>query len=687
MSWKSDVTGKHRKQRSGTSIVIGRIFSSEKNNLVACSPRGESLSYTGQSSSKELGGSDSWGSMGLNRSQNAWRLNLGAEVLPEGVGFRVWAPECQHVDVVLEGDYPQSIFPLTPEENGYFSTIVPHLKAEMLYRYRLNKDQCYPDPCSRFQPQGPHGPSMIVEPHAYQWQDASWPGVRMQGQVIYEMHIGAFTAEGAFDAAARELPELQQLGVTLIEIMPVAEFPGRWNWGYDGVGLYAPSHTYGDHEAFKRFVDAAHKLKLGVILDVVYNHLGPDGNYLPVYSTQYFTDRYKNDWGQAINFDGPRSREVREFFIRNACYWIAEFHLDGLRLDATQDIHDASPMHVLAEISQRTREAAGGRPIVLIAENEPQQVICVTPIEQGGYGLDGMWNDDFHHAAQVALTGRREAYYADYRGQPQEFLSVMKYGFLYQGQHYYWQQQPRGSVVTTQPASAFIIYTQNHDQVANSLFGERITALTTPACYRALSALMLLAPETPMLFMGQEFGSSHPFLYFADHDNKTLAQNVYKGRKAFLAQFPSYSSLEAQDAVPDPGFPATFERSKLDFSERVAHASLYLFHQDLLRLRRDDSIIARQDRRQLDGAVLGPAAFVLRFFADAGDDRLLVINLGVAFEYIPAPEPLLAPCNGRDWRVIWSSDDPRYGGPGIVNPCSTEGWRLPGASAIFLVAD
>jgi maltooligosyltrehalose trehalohydrolase len=509
----------------------------------------------------------------------------------------------------------------------------------------------------------------------------------MPGQVLYELHIGTFTREGTFDAAARELDELKRLGVTLIEVMPVAEFPGRWNWGYDGVGLYAPSHTYGDPEALKRFVDRAHRLDLGVILDVVYNHLGPDGNYLTAYSDQYFTDRYKNDWGTAINFDGPGAREVREFFIRNVCYWITEFHLDGLRLDATQDIHDASPLHVLAEISQRARAAAGCRQIVLIAENEPQQVICVTPVHEGGYGLDGMWNDDFHHTARVALTGRREAYYTDYGGRPQEFLSAIKYGFLYQGQRYHWQKKPRGSGVTTEPAAKFVIYTQNHDQVANSLHGERITALTAPARYRALTALLLLAPQTPMLFMGQEFGASQPFLFFADHCDAELASKVYQGRKEFLAQFPSYASVEAQEAVPDPCSPAAFARSQLDFSERGTHAPLYLFHQDLLRLRREDPLIARQDRKRLDGAVLGPEALALRFFADAGDDRLLVVNLGVDLEYIPAPEPLLAPVEHGSWRLVWSSDDPRYGGPGIINPCGREGWRLPGASAVFFAAD
>jgi len=619
-------------------------------------------------------------------AQSAWRLDLGAQVVAEGVRFRVWAPSHRRVEVSVEGDQPV-VFPLEPEADGYFSGTVPQLRAGALYRYRLDGDQAYPDPCSRFQPQGPHGPSMVVDPAAYHWHDADWPGVRLPGQVIYEMHIGTFTGEGTFAAAARELEELKRLGVTLIEVMPVAEFPGRWNWGYDGVDLYAPSHVYGDAEACKRFVDAAHTRGLGVVLDVVYNHLGPDGNYLAAYGDRYFTDRYKNDWGAAVNFDGPGSREVRKFFIDNACYWVAEFHFDGLRLDATQDIHDAGPVHVLAELSRRVRRAAGERQIVLIAENEPQQVRCLTPAEQGGYGFDGMWNDDFHHTAQVALASRREAYYCDYRGQPQEFLSALKRGFLYQGQWYQWQKKPRGSRVTTQPAAAFVIYTQNHDQVANSLQGQRLTAVTDPAHYRALTALMLLAPETPMLFMGQEFGASSPFLYFADHHEEVLARSVIKGRKRFLAQFPSHGSAQAQEVIPNPCSPETFEHSKLDFSERTTHAPLYLFHQDLLRLRREDPVIARQDRERLDGAVLGPEAFALRFFSDAGEDRLLVVNLGTDLEYVPAPEPLLAPAGGGGWRVLWSSDDPAYGGPGVVNPCGAEGWRLPGASAVLLAAE
>jgi maltooligosyltrehalose trehalohydrolase len=585
-------------------------------------------------------------------------------------------------------DDPSAAFSLSRQAGGYFTGFIPSLEAGALYRYRLDGIGQYPDPCSRFQPQGPHGPSMVVDPWTFVWHDEHWSGVTLTGQVIYELHIGTFTPAGTFDAAIQELAELQRIGITLIEVMPVAEFPGRWNWGYDGVDLYAPTHNYGDAHALRRFVDAAHTLGLGVILDVVYNHLGPDGNYLNVFSEDYFTDRYTTDWGAAINYDGQDSREVREFFLRNACYWIAEFHLDGLRLDATQNIYDQGPVHFLTELSQRVRAIAEPRQVVLTAENEPQQVTCITPVEHGGYGLDAIWNDDFHHTARVALTGRREAYYTDYRGQPQEFLSALKRGFLYQGQRYQWQQQTRGSLVTTEPARSFVIFTQNHDQVANSLYGERLAVLTSPARYRALTAFMLLAPQTPLLFMGQEFGASQPFLFFADHRDATLAKNVYAGRKQFLAQFPSYGSPEAQALIPDPCAPVTFARSKLDLSERTRNGALYQFHQDLLRIRREDPLIARQDHTQLDGAVLGPEAFVVRFFGDSQEtDRLLMVNLGLDLEYKPAPEPLLAPRPGETWCLIWSSDDPHYGGSGIVTPTRPDGWYIPGASTTLLMGE
>jgi maltooligosyltrehalose trehalohydrolase len=610
-------------------------------------------------------------------------VNLGATVEPNGVAFRVWAPKRRRVDVLLENlEKPAS---LEKDQRGYFIGLVVEAQPGMRYRYRLDGEQVCPDPCSRYQPEGPHGPSLIVNPHRYQWNDRDWAGVQMQGQVIYELHVGTCTAQGTFDAAVDALDDLKGLGITLIELMPIAEFPGRWNWGYDGVGLYASAHVYGDAEALKRFVDAAHARGLGVILDVVYNHLGPDGNYLSAFSDDYFTDRYKNDWGAAINFDGPASTEVREFFIQNAYYWIDEFHLDGLRLDATQDIQDKGPVHVLADITRRARAAAGPRSIVIVGENEPEDVRLIASLDRGGCGLDALWNDDFHHTARVAMTGRREAYYTDYRGSAQEILSAVKRGFLYQGQRYEWQGQPRGSVVTNEPASAFVVYLQNHDQVANQLRGARLHALTSAARYRVFATILLLGPSTPMLFMGQEFGATTPFVFFADH-GKDLAGQVHRGRKEFLSQFPSYGSPDAQAQVPDPGSRDAFERSILDSVERVARVFLYRFHQDLLRIRREDHVVAAQRRDRVDGAVLNESALVIRYFGDQDDDRLLLLNWGQDLDYRPAPEPLLAPVPGCVWRLHWSSDHPDYGGHGIIDPCSEHGWRIPGESATFLAA-
>jgi maltooligosyltrehalose trehalohydrolase len=609
-----------------------------------------------------------------------WQLDLGATVANAGTLFRCWATKPKTVAVALEGAGGTTIHPLRREEGGYWSGLVPEARAGMVYRYQLDGEALYPDPCSRFQPDGPQGPSLIVDPSAYQWSDQEWRGLRMHGQVLYELHIGSFTPGGTFDSAIEELAELQRLGITAIEVMPIAEFPGRWNWGYDGVGLYAPTRAYGDHEAFKRFVDAAHRLGLGVILDVVYNHLGPDGNYLPQFSADYFTDRHANEWGQAINFDGPGSQGVRRFFVENAAYWISEFHLDGLRLDAVHSIHDGGPRHVLAELSQTARRAAGERSIILVAECESQLIDTVIPADKGGWGLDAVWSDDFHHVCRVAATGRCEAYYSDYRGTAQEFISIVKRGFLYQGQYYQWQKKPRGTVVRNQPAHAFVFYTQNHDQVANQLWPDRLHLKTNPAICRCLTALLLLVPETPMLFMGQEFAASAPFLFFTDHQPE-LGKLVHEGRKKFLSEFASYGSAGAQDQIADPNDPATFERSKLDLSERRTHCAWYALHEDLLRLRRDDAVFAAQAREALDGAVIGLQAFVIRFFGSEDDDRLLVINLGPDHLYRPAPEPLLAPIPGGSWQLRWSSDDPRYGGPGLINPLSDDGWQIPGTSA------
>jgi maltooligosyltrehalose trehalohydrolase len=583
------------------------------------------------------------------------------------------------VEVVLEGESHA----LAPENDGYFSGAVPAARAGFLYRYRLDGAEAYPDPASRFQPEGPHGPSQVVDPGAYPWTPSEWRGVRLDGQVIYEMHIGTFTREGTWEAAARELGQLAATGITVLEIMPVADFAGRFGWGYDGVNLYAPTRLYGTPDDFRHFVEQAHATGLAVILDVVYNHLGPDGCYLPQFSDDYFSDRYENDWGDPINFDGENSPAVRELFIANAGYWIDEFHLDGLRLDATQQIFDASPVNVMQEITRRVREASPGRHTLVIAENEPQDVKLVRPLDHGGYGMDALWNDDFHHAATVALTGRSEAYYTDYVGSPQELVSAVKWGYLYQGQRYSWQKQRRGTPAFGLPPAAFVNYFQNHDQVANSGFGLRMHRLTSPGRYRAMTALMLLAPGTPMLFQGQEFAASSPFLYFADHKPE-LAAAVRKGRARFMRQFPSVATPEMQQRLADPGDPETFERCKLDHAERERHAETYALHCDLLELRRDDAVFRSQRPGAVDGAVLAAEAFVLRFFGEKGEDRLLVVNLGRDLHLEPAPEPLLAPPEGKRWDTLWSSEHPRYGGTGTPALETDDGWRIPGHAAVAL---
>ena len=605
------------------------------------------------------------------------RMPIGAEPRGDSTEFRVWAPRSRTVDVIDAHDRPTA---LKPEGDGYFSATAP-IGVGGRYRYRLDAATVYPDPASRRQPEGPHGPSEVVDPDAFRWSDGSWPGLSRTGQVIYEMHVGAFTREGTWEAASRELPELARLGVTVVEMMPVAEFPGRFGWGYDGVALFAPTRLYGAPDDLRRFVDRAHAAGVGVILDVVYNHLGPDGNFLGAFAPEYFTDRYPNEWGDAINYDGPDAGPVREFFTANAVYWIDEFHMDGLRFDATQQIFDASPRHVLAEMAHRARAAAGRRGVLLVAENEPQHARLVRPPERGGYGLDALWNDDFHHTARVALTGRTEAYYTDYGGRPQELVSAARRGFLYQGQHYAWQRKRRGAPAWDLTPEAFVAYLQNHDQVANSARGQRMHALSSPGRWRAMTALLLLGPATPMLFQGQEFAASSPFVYFADH-RPELAALVRKGRGEFLGQFPSIAAPDVSACVPDPGEPATFEGCKLDLAERVRHGETYALHRDLLTLRRDDPVFRAQGAHGIDGAVLGAEAFVLRFFGEDGDDRLLVVNLGGDLPLPVMPEPLLAPPEDARWTLAWATDDPRYGGCGAA-PFDPDGpWRLPAQCAL-----
>ena len=615
--------------------------------------------------------------------------SVGAEIMgSDGVHFRVWAPRHTRVDVVLEGGPgAPAAEELRHEGDGWFSGLVKHARVDTLYRYRLSGGKAFPDPASRYQPDGPHGPSRVVDPSSFQWSDQSWRGIdRRKPQVIYELHIGTFTTEGTFGSAARELSYLADLGITIIEVMPIAEFPGNFGWGYDGVDLFAPSRLYGTPDDVRGFVDRAHAHGLGVILDVVYNHFGPDGNYLKEFATDYFTDRYRCDWGEAVNFDGPNARAVRQFVLDNVAYWINEFHFDGLRLDATQQIFDSSSPHILAEITRQACRVAHPRLAYIAAENEPQDVRLIAPPSAGGYGIDALWNDDFHHSAMVALTGRREAYYSDYAGTPQEFVSAAKYGFLYQGQHYRWQKNRRGTPRLNATQGHFINFIQNHDQVANSARGERVHVVTAAAKLRALTALFVLMPGTPMLFQGQEFAATAPFQYFADHKPE-LAVQVKRGRFEFLTQFPSLASPAMQSALADPSDPQTFLTAKLDLSERAQKQHVIGLHRDLFRLRRDDATLSAALSTQVDGAVLGDDAFVLRYFgADSALDRLLIVNLGASLMPDAVPEPLLAPPAKMRWRTLWSSEDPRYGGDSSPELEQDDGWQIPAESAVVLEA-
>ncbi|MDB4956887.1 MAG: Alpha-amylase-family protein [Myxococcales bacterium] len=579
---------------------------------------------------------------------------------------------------------------LRPEDRGYHSLFVPNVAAGARYRFRLGDDQAvYADPASRFQPEGPFGPSQIVDPNDSAWTDAGWHGItEPHRQVIYEMHVGTFTREGTWTAAAEQLRFLADLGVTTIEMMPVNDYAGRRGWGYDGVNLYAPSRNYGTPGDLRKLIDRAHSIGLAVILDVVYNHFGPAGNSLFKFAPQYkHSERRANEWGDALNFDGKDSQAVREFFIANAGYWIEEFHFDGLRLDATQAIHDESKVHVLAEIVRRARAAAGTRQIYIVAENEPQDVRLLAPIESGGYGIDSLWNDDFEHTARVALTGVNDGYNHDYRGTPQEIVSALKHGFLYQGQVYAWQRNTRGTPSRGLPPASFVNCLENHDQVANTGYGDRLGAVSDTASFRAMTAVLLLAPQIPMLFQGQETGSMQRWNFFVDHDPE-LNKLVRHGRASFMAQFARLGTPEAQAALPDPSAGTTFDDCILEPELRDLTEPVVQLHRDLLRLRREHAVFTDQRPGVFDGALLSDHAFVLRWFGDDGrGDRLLLVNLGRTFREAVIPEPLLAPPLETGWKILWSSEHPNYSGHGTPEPFTVGRLAIPAHAAVLCAPD
>lgn len=450
------------------------------------------------------------------------------------------------------------------------------------YFYIVDQNKPIPDPVSRLLPEGVHGPTEIVDPEKFAWSDEGWRGLPLRDYVIYELHIGTFTAEGTFDAAIGKLPYLKKLGITVIEMMPVAAFPGARNWGYDGVSPYAVQASYGGPEGLKRLVNAAHEVGLGVMLDVVYNHLGNEGNYLRFFGP-YFTSKHQTPWGEAINYDQPGSEGVRRYFVENALYWIREYHLDGLRLDAVQTIKDDSPKHILAEIAEDVAALAAelDREVCVIAETDENDEKLVRPAQAGGFGLHAIWSDDFHHALHALFTKERNGYYQDF-GRPEQIVRALQDGFVFQGEAFrFWSGRSRGTSSAGMPAAAHVICIQNHDQVGNRACGERLTALVPRGARMLAAALLLLAPETPLLFMGQEYDEPNPFLFFTDYGDPALQKAVREGR------CQEFKELDfSGDSVPDPQDPATFERSKLNWKLTEGENSMLEWYIALLALRK-----------------------------------------------------------------------------------------------------
>ena len=586
---------------------------------------------------------------------------VGAEMVSASdAHIRVWAPDHASLTLVIDG----RTIGLDAEAGGYHAGQVV-ARPGSRYGFRFDgDDKTYPDPASRSQPDGPDGLSAIVDLSTHAWQDAAWPGVSLPGQVLYELHIGTFTPEGTWRAAEAHLARLREVGVTVIQMMPVAEFAGGFGWGYDGVQWFAPYHGYGPPADLQHFVDTAHGLGLAVILDVVYNHLGPSGNYLPKFSRWYTSRTYANEWGEALNFDGAHCEGLRELVLANVAYWVREFHVDGFRIDAAQQVYDVSPEHVLAALTRVARETAAPRSVIVVAEHEPQHARLMRPADAGGYGMDGVFNEDLHHSVRVALTGTHEAYTSDYRGTAREWLSAALHGFLFQGQYYPWQSGRRGAPALDRPPHEFIAFLENHDQVANAAVGRRLVAIASPPAWRAMSALLLLGPWTPLLFQGQEWGARTPFGFFCDHSPELQAA-VFQGRQAFLGQFTRLRDVYERATVDAIGRPA-FEACRLDHGFDPQVDPTWRMYRDLTTLRREDAALGQHAQR-LAGSTLDEHTLLLRYLGrSAHEDRLLLVNLGPDVDIAGAPDPLVAPPELFEWSVLWCSEDRAYGGLGIA---------------------
>ncbi len=610
------------------------------------------------------------------KPSQAWTLDLGARVLsPTTVHFKVWAPKAEAVSVNVDDSAPSG-HPLSPTQQGYWEGTVSGASANSRYAYVLNHDLERPDPASRFQPDGVHGHSMVIDPGAFPWTDHAWTGIPLERLMIYELHVGTFTPEGTFDAVIGKLPWLRDtIGVTALELMPVAQCPGVRNWGYDGACLFAPQANYGGPDGLKRLVDACHAHGLAVILDVVYNHLGPEGNYLGDYGP-YFTHRYATPWGQAINYDGPGSDPVRQYIISNAVYWVTEFHMDALRLDAIHGIFDFSAAHIVRDLGEAVREQAAqcGRAMHVIAESDLNDARTITPVARGGHGLASQWSDDFHHALHSVLTGERDGYYTDF-GSLDHLATAITDRFVYAGRYSAHRNRRHGNSAGDAAPAQFVVYAQNHDQVGNRAHGDRLSTLVPFEALKLAAAAVLLSPNLPLIFMGEEYGETAPFLYFIDHGDPALADAVRRGRRDEFASFGWHDA-------PDPQALSTYTRSRLqwDGPDTPERKFLPTWYRTLIQCRKSVPALGtghptdRLDVRTDPNA----RALTIHRASRSGPEAFIVLNFNGNATSLSLSHP-----EGH-WDLRLDSDSPTFGGthtlpapPHLTWPHDTGPLRLP----------
>jgi malto-oligosyltrehalose trehalohydrolase len=605
---------------------------------------------------------------GLSATKRNHRMPFGAEILDGGVRYRLWAPK--HASIGLKLENAGAVRRMNALAEGWHELHVSDVGPGTRYCFVLPDGLEVPDPASRFQPQDVHGPSEVIAPEAYTWTDRAWKGRAWEECVIYELHVGAFTPDGTFKSAIDCLDELRALGITAIELMPIADFPGGRNWGYDGVLLFAPDSTYGRPEDLKALVEAAHRRGIAVILDVVYNHFGPSGNYLPLYS-HILTESHHTPWGAAVNYDAEHSAWVRKLIINNAVYWIREYNLDGLRLDAVHAIIDESSRHLLEELAAAVREAGGDRHIHLILENEENQASRLSR-DAGNKPLQftAQWNDDLHHVLHTAASGESAGYYGDYAGDTEKLGRALAEGFAFQGELMRYRGHPRGEPSASLPPTSFISFIQNHDQVGNRAFGDRITAFAPPEAVRAVAAVYLLAPQIPMIFMGEEWGAAQPFPFFCDFEPE-LAEAVRNGRRAEFAKFPEFQDPERRARIPDPTAEETYLSSKLrrDEASEGIHAEWRQFYRRLLEVRHAEIIprLPRIGGNSGQYEILGDLAVRVRW--SLADETQLVLTANLKAAQVGDINPL----HGR---VLWTLGSVENG---FLGPWSVV-WALVGGT-------